>query len=71
MFDEKALLTLVCIIFLDHADDKICILLNNSLIFFPENVHDFYNFSGLLQIISIGEKLKKVFVDGTNEGALE
>ena len=34
MFDKKSLLTLVCIIFFDHADDKICIFWNNSLIGF-------------------------------------
>ena len=34
MLDEKALLTVVFILFLDHGDDKICILLNNSLNFF-------------------------------------
>ena len=34
VLDEKGLLTLVFILFLNHADDKICILLNNSLNFF-------------------------------------
>ena len=46
VLDKKAPLTLICIMFLDHTDDKICILLNNSLIFFSENVHSFTIFQG-------------------------
>ena len=46
VLDKKAPLNLVCIMFLDHADDKICILLNNSLIFFSENAHSFTIFQG-------------------------